>query len=174
MIMYVSIELASLFILYWAEEYKGIRYTPISDRTPSSTSQRTLERRLKDCLEYLAHDSILGWAIKKNGNYGKYRANVQSIRSDGIYEKIPPNNVIRIASFGYSFTHGDEVKNGETWQEVMNSLDEDLEVMNFGIPAHSLDCGRGADSQCQPQRDLYAELGRGQRPIPVALCRGED
>ena len=98
------------------EEYKGIRYTPISDRASdralSSTSQRTLERRLKDCLEHLAHDSILGWARKKNGNYGKCRANAQSIGSDGIYEKIPPNNVIRIASFGYSFTHGDEIKKG--------------------------------------------------------------
>ncbi len=49
-----------------------------------------------------------------------------------------------------------------------------LEVMNFGIPAHGLDCGRGADSQCQPQRDLYAEPGRGKRPIPVALFRGGD
>jgi hypothetical protein len=138
-IMYVSIELASLFILYWAEEYKGIRYTPISDRTLSSASQRKLERMLKDRLEYLAHDSILGWTIKKNGSYGKYRANAQSIRSDGIYEKTPPNDVIRIASFGDSFTHGDEVKNEETWQEVMSSLGEDLEVMNFGVPAYGLD-----------------------------------
>lgn len=69
---------------------------------------------LKDSLEYVAGDSALGWTIQKNGNYGKLRANAQSIRSVGIHLKTPPINVIRLASFRDSLTHGDEVKNGGT------------------------------------------------------------
>jgi hypothetical protein len=51
----------------------------------------------------------------------------------------PPQGVRRIAAFGDSFTHCDEVKNHETWQAIMEGFDTNLEVLNFGVGAFGLD-----------------------------------
>ncbi|MFQ5912127.1 MAG: hypothetical protein ACE5JS_02985, partial [Nitrospinota bacterium] len=48
-------------------------------------------------------------------------------------------NVLRLSSFGDSFTHGDDVRNEDTWQEVMNRSGPNLEVLNFGVPGFGLD-----------------------------------
>jgi len=47
--------------------------------------------------------------------------------------------VLRIAAFGDSFTHGDEVRNEDTWQEAMMRANRNLEVLNFGVGGFGLD-----------------------------------
>ena len=139
MLISAVVELLSFCILLWAENFKAVRYTPISDTSLSLKNQNLLNKMLSDSLEYIAYDSVLGWGIKKNGKYGKYSANSQGIRANRVYEEISSIKVLRIASFGDSFTHGDEVKNEETWQEVLSTLGNNLEVINFGVPAYGLD-----------------------------------
>ena len=138
-LLYAAAECCALLVLYLAEKGGNIRYTPISLRTLSPLSQRTLGRLLSDGFEYLAFHPVLGWTIRPNGESGLYRANAQGLRSDKEYGAAPPPGYIRIASFGDSFTHGDEVANEETWQEAINRSGRRLEVMNFGVPAYGLD-----------------------------------
>ena len=53
--------------------------------------------------------------------------------------RVPPPGSLRIAAFGDSFTHGDEVPNEDTWQEILMRAHPDVEAMNFGVGAYGLD-----------------------------------
>jgi hypothetical protein len=68
-----------------------------------------------------------------------YQANSSGTRSTKEYKQNPPAGIFRISSFGDSFTHGDDVTNNETWQSIMERIDADVEVINYGI------CGFGLD-----------------------------
>ena len=58
-------------------------------------------------------DAELGWTVKPSGHSEEYRANSEGIRSDVSYSDAPAPGVLRIATFGDSFTHGDEVANAK-------------------------------------------------------------
>lgn len=88
---------------------------------------------------YYPHSPTLGWTIKPGGRWKIYRANSQGIRADTDYSALPSPGVIRIAAFGDSFVHGNEVGNSYTWPAILNQLDERLEVLNFGVGAYGLD-----------------------------------
>ena len=134
---YGIIELFSFGGLHFLSKFRHLDYEPV-DRI--STKQRKI---IKDLLEqknkYVAYSSTLGWSIQKNGTSELYRANGSAIRSDREYALTPPGGVRRVATFGDSFIHGDDVKNNETWQAVMESYDSSMEVLNFGVGAYGLD-----------------------------------
>jgi hypothetical protein len=113
-----------------------------------------LERLLAGQTTYYAHSPTLGWTIKPNGYAPRYRANAQGLRGRIIYRPTPPEGMLRLAAFGDSFTHGDDVRNEETWQEMLVQAHRQLEVLNFGVPGYGTD-----------QAYLrYREEGRAYRP----------
>ena len=62
-----------------------------------------------------------------------------------------------VAAFGDSFTHGDEVDDGETWEEALaRALDGD--VFNFGVGGYGMD-----------QTLLHFERDQPRRPTPIVL-----
>lgn len=86
------------------------------------------------------HNPIMGWGIKPYGVWQEtYRANSKGIRGNREYPVDPPDGIIRISTFGDSFTHCDDVKNEDTWQEQLSSADPRLEVLNFGVGGYGLD-----------------------------------
>lgn len=130
-------ELVSRGALPALSEYRGMKYEPVDELSPK---HRTLIRRFLDGkLGYIAFDPLLGWSIRRDGSYGPYRANSRSLRADREYALDPPPGIIRIASFGDSFTHCDDVRNDETWQAAMERADPRLEVLNFGVSGYGLD-----------------------------------
>jgi hypothetical protein len=100
---------------------------------------------IKSPKAYGQYDTDLGWSIapNKTGKHGLYRSNSQGIRADKDYSEKPDTGVIRIAVFGDSFTHGNEVDNTETWPAQLEKLlieaGYNVEVLNFGVMSYGTD-----------------------------------
>ena len=78
----------------------------------------------------------LGWSIRAGGVNGQFRANSAGLRADREYSSLPSISRVRVAAFGDSFTHGDEVAQQDTWQAALERADPELEVLNFGVPGY--------------------------------------
>jgi hypothetical protein len=116
---------------------RHISYQPVD--AISDRHKAILTNFLKGQTSYIKFSSTLGWTIKENGHLSMYRANASGIRSNKESELIPPHNVLRISTFGDSYTHCDGVRNDETWQVLLEKLDARLEVLNFGVGGFGLD-----------------------------------
>jgi hypothetical protein len=96
---------------------------------------------------YIVRDPELGWTVRPDGqvvgNDGQplYSSNRQGVRAppDREYGLAPPPGKVRIVTVGDSFTHGDEVRDFETWQHHMEALRDDIEVLNLGVPGFGTD-----------------------------------
>jgi hypothetical protein len=135
----VSIESLSLLSLYILKKVNGVVYWPIQVSL-SDKHIRIVTKILAGQTSYYQHDPMLGWSIKQNGSGDNlYRANSAGIRADREYRLIPPQDILRIASFGDSFTHCDDVVNQHTWQTFLAEILPNTEVMNFGVASYGLD-----------------------------------
>ncbi len=139
LVVWVALEVASLAALPLLRITRRIVYTPISATSLSEGHRADLEELLQGRTRYVIHSTALGWTIKPNGRWGLYQANAQGLRADREYDQIPRGGAVRIAAFGDSFTHGDEVGNGETWAVALEARHLGLEVMNFGVGGFGLD-----------------------------------
>ncbi len=137
--VYVFFECASLLSFYILRKKRYISYSPVRTESISQQHVESLSKLLEGREEYLTYSSTLGWTIKPDQNKENYRSNSIGIRSNKEYTFVPQANSIRISTFGNSFTHGDDVQNHETWQEVLHQMHNDLEVLNFGVPGFGLD-----------------------------------
>jgi hypothetical protein len=89
-------------------------------------------------------DAELGWTTPYGTRFGE--------RPRGVDRGRP-----LVAAFGDSFTHGDEVEDGETWAEALaQSLGGD--VFNFGVGGYGMD-----------QTLLRFERDGPRRPTPIAI-----
>jgi len=94
---------------------------------------------------YVIDDGRLGWTVAPNriSENGLYQSNSRGIRSAPYeYSSRPEEGVLRVALFGDSFTHGDEVDFFRTWGYF---LERDLiengvtaEVLNFGVGGYGI------------------------------------
>jgi len=136
---WASLELAIGAGLFALDRLAGVRTKSLAVSSIPDRHRRDLGRLLADDLEYLTYSATLGWTIKPGGRGDLYRANAQGIRADREFARVPPPGTLRIAAFGDSFTHGDEVRNEDTWQEVLMRAHPEVEAMNFGVGAYGLD-----------------------------------
>lgn len=97
---------------------------------------------------YLMYDPDLGWAPRPQSvsNNGLYFYNADSIREDSCdfpISKKPQNGVLRIALFGDSFTHCDDILFKDSWgnylQEDLQKAGLNAEVINFGVSGYGID-----------------------------------
>jgi hypothetical protein len=112
---------------------------------------------------YLRFDRELGWsprpATERAENGAVYRTNEAGLRADREYTLATPPGVRRIAAFGDSFTHCDEVNNPDCWAAVLEREWKGSEVLNFGVPAFGPD-----QAWLRYQRD-----GRRYQPCGVLI-----
>ena len=94
---------------------------------------------LLDKKSYMMFDSSLGWDIRPDASNAFAQSNSQGIRASHDYKLKPPPEKIRIATFGDSFTHCNGVSNKETWQEQISQLNNNFEILNFGVGGYGLD-----------------------------------
>lgn len=139
--VYVALEAVSFAALFLLKTVRHIEYAPVSVRSITARHRSMLEDLLAGKTTYLAHSATLGWSIKPNGSAPLFRANSKGFRANREYTLTPPERVLRISTFGDSFTHGDDVKNDDTYQEIMMSTHANLEVLNFGVGGFGLDQG---------------------------------
>lgn len=145
-ILFSAITLAGLFLLVELISFVGLKvlasvgagFQPRDmDAVFALATDLTGPRAKKT---YFIADPDLGWAIRPNGiNHNKlYRSNSIGIRGDREYALEPEK--FRVAAFGDSFTHGDEVGNDDTWAAQLSAeKSKDLEVMNFGVGGQAPD-----------------------------------
>ena len=139
-LLYVSLELSSLLGLGLLKRVRNLEYKPVLTTVLSPDHLKILQDLINGKATYLMHSPMLGWSIKPNGFWQDlYRANSKGIRANKEYQFFPDEKIIRVATFGDSFTHGEEVKNDDTWQEQLNRRDHNLEVINFGVGGYGLD-----------------------------------
>jgi hypothetical protein len=138
-LMWAGLELAMGAGLFVLDRLAGVRTKSLVVSSIPDRHRRELGRLLADELDYLTYSATLGWTIKPGGRGDLYRANAQGIRADREFARVPPPGTLRIAAFGDSFTHGDEVPNEDTWQEILMRAHPGVEAMNFGVGAYGLD-----------------------------------
>ena len=138
-LMWAGLELAMGAGLFALDRLAGVRTKSLAVGSIPERHRRDLARVLADDLGYLTYSARVGWTIKPGGRGDMYRANAQGIRADREFARLPPPGMLRIAAFGDSFTHGDEVANEDTWQEILMREHPAVEAMNFGVGAYGLD-----------------------------------
>jgi len=98
--------------------------------------------------KYIDYDPILGWVSIPGASSrdSLYRYNAQGMRSISTQDFIsilPKPGILRIAIFGDSYTHGDEVVFENTWgyrlQEDLKERGINAEVLNFGVAGYGMD-----------------------------------
>ena len=94
----------------------------------------------------VTYHPVLGWAPRPGATSadGLYSYNSQGIRSPvPAYSDHPAEGVLRIALFGDSFTHGDDVPLEHSWgsvlQQKLNEAGQPAEVLNFGVGGYGMD-----------------------------------
>ena len=137
--IFLFVEINSQAGLYYLEKYSGIHYEPLSKDNLSESDKSGIQKFWSAESPYFTPSPRLGWTIKRGGSSGKYQANAQGLRAQANYAEIPAEGKMRIAAFGDSFTHGDEVEFSETWEERLKKMDSRFEVLNFGVSAFGPD-----------------------------------
>ena len=119
------------------DRVKGIQYRPLPVDSLPQDVEIQLDRLLRNEFHsYFSYDPVLGWSLRPNGRSDLYRSNSQGLRAEVDYSAVPAENVLRIATFGDSFTHGDDVIFSDTWQAKLQTLLDRHEILNFGVPAY--------------------------------------
>lgn len=94
----------------------------------------------------MIYDPNTGWSPRPHvvTHKGMYRYDARGIRTSGkeYTEKAKPG-VLRIAIFGDSFAHGDDVPYEQSWgrllEQKLNDGERRVEVINFGVSAYGMD-----------------------------------
>lgn len=122
-------------------------------------------RQLRMILQY--HEVFGQWYIPNQRAYvpherGYYVVNTnrQGMRSSIDYSLNKPTKCRRILVFGDSFTAGEAVNNEERYTDLLEKMQSELEVLNFGLP------GSGTDQQLL----IYENLGRPFEADILLLC----
>ncbi|MDM8531233.1 SGNH/GDSL hydrolase family protein [Anaerolineales bacterium HSG25] len=121
--------------------------TPLKPyQLPINTTQDIIDDYLSSSTSRLMYDPDLGWAPRPNSQSKNelYRYNSMGIRSMPLeYSITPQPDVLRIALFGDSYTHGDDVTFENSWGYYLeNNLKKNgiqAEVINFGVSGYGMD-----------------------------------
>ncbi len=118
---------------------RGIESDPVT-YTISSRHRRILTWFVKQETVYQVFDARLGWSIKSNGAYRNlYRANRYGFRGSSEIDLAADSGRIRIAAFGDSFTHCDDVPDNAAWPYRLEHYGDRWECLNFGVGGYGPD-----------------------------------
>ncbi len=99
-------------------------------------------RRIIEGDAYLRFDRELGWSPAPSVSRGddvRFETNSAGFRAEREFAPVPPEGVARLAAFGDSFTHCDEVEYPNCWTARLEQTLPRAEVLNFGVPGYGPD-----------------------------------
>lgn len=135
---FVGLQLFSFATLVLLKRLKHITYAPVAIDSITKQQRLTLEAFLAGKAGHVAYSSVLGWTANPNGHAPLYRADSAETRGGRGYTLMPRGGTLRIATFG-SFDYGGDVKEADSWQEVMMRMRPNVEVLNFGVQDFGID-----------------------------------
>lgn len=114
--------------------FRGRPIAPFEPPLFNDEQRTSLERiRTGDVRGGILFDAELGWVSSPaTGAYGPLGERIADVDDD-------PRATKRLAVFGGSFTHGDEVEAHEAWPAVIDRMRDDWDVLNLGVGAYGLD-----------------------------------
>jgi lysophospholipase L1-like esterase len=118
------------------------RFWLLPHKLPVLRTEQILEQYFsRSDSSYVMYDPLLGWTLRPlaTSDNGQYTTNAAGLRADREYTLDPPGEMVRIAVFGDSFTHGEQVNNGETWPDQLDAMLDEAEVINFGVSGYGID-----------------------------------
>lgn len=116
-------------------ERRGVVWLPVPTVELSQEQQEAVRALVEGRNRYIGFDAELGWTVMPGGAAGMYHA-------DSLGRRLPapdpgPGERLVLA-FGDSFTHGDEVADGESWPAAL-SESVDFAAWNYGVPGYGPD-----------------------------------
>lgn len=112
---------------------------------PVNRAKELIDQYLADPTGFMQYDADLGWTNRPGSSTrdGLYHANWAGLRSDREYSKEVPAGVVRIALFGDSFIHGNDVPlAGSLAPQLETALAERgirAEALNFAVGGYGMD-----------------------------------
>lgn len=100
-----------------------------------------LEAKQSGALGVTRFDAELGWTARAGFQDPGGAETINSIGARGAreYADDPPSGILRLTTFGDSFTYGAHVAGDETWQAALEARHERVEVLNFGVGGYGTD-----------------------------------
>ncbi len=138
-VCYLALEGSSYVGLAVLEKNLSITYSPAPTERLNDEHRQILKRVVNGEAQYVRYSPTLGWTTNGGGSTELYHANSQGIRGTTEYAFVPAGDRVRLAAFGDSFTHGNDVADNDAWTAVLQSIDSTLEVLNFGVGGYGLD-----------------------------------
>ena len=117
---------------------------PRFDFTPVHERMREMQEGVRELLDsqgeaLVALDDELGWVYAADYRSRLYSSNSFGLRGRREYTRLPPEGGLRIAAFGDSFVHGNEVSDAECWSAQLEAADPRIEVLNYGVGGYGTD-----------------------------------
>ena len=135
LIVYALVEGVAFGGLLFLRQTRRLRYFP-DGSTLAPAARANLDLFLTPGSKpTMTLDPDLGW-IHGPGRRG---INAAGMRDDREYKPEPDSGVLRIATFGDSFTYGSDVELGENWAKRIPAINPAIEVLNYGVGAYGLD-----------------------------------
>ena len=139
LVSFALIELAAFVTLQLARYRAPERFVPDWDAYTAGIDQKTI-----DHLNRYYFDATLGWDF--HPGFTSQRRNSKgdlwhlTVAADGsrANSRYSPNQPIQIATYGDSFTFGDEVDDDQTWQYYLSNAFS-LNIANFGVDGYGPD-----------------------------------
>ena len=105
------------------------------------------EMLIRKALEGYNHDHLLmpdrniGWNVRPGKTDDGDHTNAQGIRTnpEHLYSVDPSEGKVRIVTLGDSYVYCMQVNNGETWQDYLEQMRDDVEFLNLGLPGGGTD-----------------------------------
>ena len=132
------VEATSWIALRVIEQRRGLRYRAF-DGLIDPWRKPMEEIVAADGTWYQRIDPELGWITIPGAFTDDAAITASGIRATHDYADAPPTGVLRIAAFGDSFVHGDEVATDETWEAALERALPGAEVLNYGVGGYGLD-----------------------------------
>ncbi|MHC4943254.1 MAG: GDSL-type esterase/lipase family protein [Planctomycetota bacterium] len=136
--LYACLEGISFTGLLLLKHFRKVTYKPY-EYGLSAPNRRDIEQYLAGERAVIEFDRVLGWTVRPGAVVPLEKINKQGIRSDREYSDIPEPGVIRASAFGDSFVYCQEVRNDQTWEELLAESLPDFEVLNYGVGGYGLD-----------------------------------
>ncbi len=134
----VVVEVVAYAGLFLMQRWDYATYRPVYPLSLDETQVAAIEQAI-DGEGYLRHDPVTGWSIRPGAAaVGGYAAHEDGYRRN-VPEVAPEIAAVRVATFGDSFTHGDDVAGADTWQSRLELLDPTMAVLNYGVPGYGVD-----------------------------------